>query len=588
MRHPSFLYRCSLRRPFPTGRALLLLCRRFSYSLSVDPENEAEHFSCLLQRCANTSNMGLGAALHSLLLKRHLLSSSLYLQNHLLNMYFKSSSDPSLPFQLFDEMPHRNIVSWSAAIAGLVQSGHPRQAISFFIHMLRSGTRPNEFALVSALHASSLSGGPSQALQVFAHVFQLGFESNVFLMNAFIMGLLRNGGFAEAVVLFEKCLIRDVVTWNSMIAGFLQFDCFKVWNFWHRMNLEGVRPDEFTFSSVLTGLATSLSLKKGLQVHAQLVKYGFGDDRCVGNSLVDLYLKCRNLYEGSKVFDEMPHRDVVSWTQMAAGCLHCGQPSKSLEVINQMKAAGFCPNKFTLATELNACASLTSLEQGKKAHSFMIKLGNEVDVCVNNALVDMYSKCGSMQDAGSVFFRMSERSVVSWTTVIMGFSQNGFCREALETFNLMILGTVKPNYITFICVLYACSQGGFVEEGWKYFQSMRDDYGICPGEDHYCCMVDLLGKAGKLEEAEGLILGMPFQPTALVWQTLLGACRLHGEMEMGKRVADHILSREKKDPSIYVLLSDILAKSSNWDGVERVRELMEQSEVKKVPGSSWT
>lgn len=454
--------------------------------------------------------------------------------------------------------------------------------------MLRCGTRPNEFALVSALHAGSLSGGPAQARQVFSQVIRLGFESNAFLINAFLMALIRNDVFDEAVNLFEKCLIRDVVTWNSMIAGCLQFDCVKVWDLWRQMNLEGVNPDEYTFSSVLTGLATSSSLSNGLQVHAQLVKYGFRDDICVGNSLLHMYIKNRNLADGYKVFNELLQPDVAAWTQMASGCLHCGQPSEALEIIKLMKAAGICPNKFTLATELNACASLASLEQGKKVHGFRIKLGIEVDECVHNALIDMYSKCGSMKDACSVFCSMRERSVISWTTIIMGFAQNGFALEAIEAFEHMISSNAKPNYITLICVLYACSQGGFVDIGWNYFTSMVKDYGILPGEDHYCCMVDLLGKAGKLTEAENLILGMPFEPSALVWQTLLGACRLHGELEMGKRAAENVLAIEKKDPSTYVLLSNMLAKSSNWDGVRRVRELMEYGEVKRVPGSSWT
>ncbi|XP_020587019.1 pentatricopeptide repeat-containing protein At2g13600-like isoform X2 [Phalaenopsis equestris] len=398
----------------------------------------------------------------------------------------------------------------------------------------------------------------------------------------------RNNVFEEALELFEKCLIRDVVTWNSMIAGYLQFDCVKVWDLWRQMNLEGVSPDEYTFSSVLTGLATSSSLINGLQVHAELVKHGFREDICAGNSLLHMYIKNRTLTDGFKVFEEMPHRDVAAWTQMASGCLHCGQPSEAIEIIKLMKAAGICPNKFTLATELNACASLASLEQGKKAHGFRIKLGVEVDECVDNALIDMYSKCGSMKDACSVFWFMKARSVISWTTVIMGFAQNGFAFEAIEAFEHMISSNEMPNYITLICVLHACSQGGFVDEGWKYFTSMVNDYGVYPGEDHYCCMVDLLGKAGKLREAEELILGMPFRPGTLVWQTLLGACGLHGEVEIGKRAAENVLAAEKKDPSTYVLLSNMLAKASNWDGVRSVRELMQCGEVERIAGSSWT
>ncbi|KAK8915994.1 Pentatricopeptide repeat-containing protein [Platanthera zijinensis] len=588
MPFPSFLSQFNLRRPRRAPTALPLHKRFFSVLLK--PETDDEHFSRFLQRCARTSNLRLGAALHALLLKTFLLSSSLFLQNHLLNMYLKSSAHHSIPLQLFDEMPHRNHVTWSAVIAGLVQNDHPHKALFFFNQMLRSGARPNEFSFVSALHAASLSGGHSQARQVFGHVVRLGFESNVFLINAFLMALIRSEAFEEAAELFEKCLIRDVVTWNSMIAGCLQvqLDMLHIWDLFRRMIQEGTKPDEYTFSSILTGLATNLNSKNGLQVHTQLIKHGFGGDVCAGNSLVDMYLKNRNLTDAFKAFDEMPQRDVASWTQIAAGFLHSGQPSEALKTINLMKEKGITPNKFTLATELNACSSLTSVEDGKKAHGLRIKLGDDVDECVDNALVDMYSKCGSMKDASSVFSSMRVRSVISWTTIIMGFAQNGFAREAIGAFEKMLDSNSKPNHITFICLLYACSQGGFVDEGWDFFTSMAEDYGISPGEDHHCCMVDLLGKAGRLKEAEGLILGMTSQPSPIVWQTLLGACRLHGDVDMGRRAAERVLALQGKDSSTYVLLSNMLAKSSNWDGVKRVRELMGYSEVHRVSGSSWT
>jgi pentatricopeptide repeat protein len=176
----------------------------------------------------------------------------------------------------------------------------------------------------------------------------------------------------------------------------------------------------------------------------------------------------------------------------------------------------------------NACASLTDLDEGRKVHGYVIKLGDDSDVGVNNALIDMYAKCGSVNCAYKVFLSMQQRPVISWTTMIMGFAQNGLAREAVEVFDDMLLKGVAPNYVTLICVLYACSQGGFVDEGWIYFNAMEDRFGVQPGEDHYACMVDLLGKAGRIEEAEELISRMPFRPGVLVWQALLGACRLHG------------------------------------------------------------
>ncbi|KAG6520679.1 pentatricopeptide repeat-containing protein At2g13600-like [Zingiber officinale] len=560
---------------------------------SPDLQTLQEQYARLLHRCVLTSDLRLGATLHSCLLRRCLIlplhPSSLFLQNHLLNMYFKCFPDPSLALRLFDRMPSRNTVTWSAAIAGLIQSGRPQRALSVFSAMNRAGdARPNEFTLASALNASSLAGyGAALAQQIYSLVLRLGFGSNEFLMNAFLMSFIRSGKMEEAAEVFGNIGGRNVVDWNSMLAGYLQSSCSEIWRFWCRMIQAGVMPDEFSFSSVLSGLAKASSLRCGVQVHGQVIRHGHGDDLCVGNSLVEMYSKNKSLASSIKAFEEMPRRDVVSWTQMAAGCLDCGNPTKSLRIMEKMKLAGVMPNKFTMATWFNACSGLASLEEGKKAHGFRIKMGSNVDLCVDNSLIDMYVKCGSMSSAKQVFESMKDRSVISWTSMIMGFAQHGLAREAVKAFDQMVSENVKPNYITMICVLYACAQGGLVDEGRSYFDSMMREHGILPTEDHYACMVDLLGKAGHVAEAEELIQSMPFEPGLLVWQTLLGACQLHGNVEIGKRAAEKALVLEKKDPSTYVLLSNIYADARSWDTAERIRELMEKREVRKMLGSSW-
>lgn len=547
---------------------------------------EEEVYSNLLQKCAKNLKLLNGRAIHARFVKGST-PLSLFLQNHLLNMYVKSG-DVLGGLKVFEEMPQKNVVSWSAVIAGFIQNGCAERALSLFSRMHSEGvTKPNEFTLVSALQACSLAENATQAYQIYALIVRLGFESNIFLVNAFLTALVRHGKLAEALEFFGKCPDKDIVSWNTMMGGYLQFSYREVPGFWCCMNYKGIKPDNFTFATVLTGLADLSHLQLGLQVHGQLVKSGYGDEICVGNSLVDMYIKNQRLGESFRAFDEMPQKDVCSWSQMAAGCLQCGQPRKALAVIAQMKKIGVKPNRFTLATALNACASMASLEEGKQIHSLRIKLGNDIDVCVDNALLDMYAKCGCMGSVWGVFRSMNDCTVISWTTLIMACAQNGQAKEALEMFDEMRKRGVEPNYITFICVLYACSQGGFVNEGWKYLSSMTKDYGISPGEDHYACMVNLLGRAGLIKEAKDLILSMPFQPGALVWQTLLSACQIHGDVETGKLAAELAIQQDKKDPSTYVLLSNMFAGLNNWDGVGNLRELMESRDVKKVPGSSW-
>ncbi|MCL7023001.1 hypothetical protein MKW94_003448 [Papaver nudicaule] len=546
---------------------------------------EEQKYPDLLKKCGVTLDFNHGKALHAKLMKESLLSS-LFLHNHLLNMYVKWG-DTETACKLFDEMTHRNVVSWSSIIAGLVQQGFYEKGLSYFCLMHQSGCKPNEFTFVSSLNACSFIDSSTQMYQLYCLIIQLGFESNVYLTNAFLSALFRHKKLNEAMELFEKCPERDIVTWNSMIGGFLHISYSEIPSFWCRMNHEGVEPDNFTFTSILTGMAALSNLQMGLQVHGQLVKYGHLDEICVGNSLVDMYLKCQKFAEALRVFNDMPHRDVLTWTEMASGCLQCGEPSEALKIIAKMRKLGVKPNRFTLASAFNACATLASLEEGKKVHGLRIKLGDEIDVAADNALLDMYAKCGSMEDASGVFWSMKDKSVVSWTTMIIGFAQNGFAREAVELFERMKLEEVAPNYITLICVLYACGQGGFIDEGWHYLSSMAREYGIVPGEDHYACMVLLLGRLGRTKEAEDLIRRMPFQPGLLVWQTLLGACSVHGDIETAKIAAKEALSLDKKDPSTYVLLSNTYADSSNWDDASKLRKLMQNTDVKKKPGYSW-
>ncbi|OEL22342.1 Pentatricopeptide repeat-containing protein [Dichanthelium oligosanthes] len=545
-------------------------------------------YATLLQRSAATANPRLAVSLHAALLKPGLLSSDLFLSNHLLIAYFKSRLHHH-GLRLLDEMPRRNAVSWSVAIAGLTQGDQPREALALFRQMRLAGCPPNEFALVSALNASSFVGatGSGRAQELYALALRLGFESNVFLMNAFLSAMVRHGQLANAVQLFDNACVRDIVSWNTLLSGFAQHWCMQGWILWRRMVREAVGTDGFSFSTVLSGLAARASLASGLQVHAQLVKSGFGDDVYVGNSLVEMYIKSKCLVDGTRAFTEIHCKDVVSWTEMAAGCLHCGEPAKAIGILSHMMLDGVMPNNYTFATAANACASLTDLDEGRKVHGYVIKLGDDSDVGVNNALIDMYAKCGSVSCAYKVFQSMQQRPVITWTAMIMGFAQNGLARKAVVVFDDMLLEGVAPNYVTLICVLYACSQGGFVDEGWIYFNAMGDKFGVQPGEDHYACMVDLLGKAGHIEEAEQLISRMPFRPGILVWQALLGACHLHGNEAAGRRAAEHALALEKDDPSTYMLLSNMLAGRHNWDSAGRVRGLMGDTEIMKLPGSSW-
>ncbi|GFQ05573.1 pentatricopeptide repeat-containing protein at1g11290 [Phtheirospermum japonicum] len=370
------------------------------------------------------------------------------------------------------------MVSWTVIIADFVQKGFPTEAVYVFSDMHRSNVTPNEFTLVRLLHACSSSErlDLTCAFQVYAFIIRLGFMSNMYLVNAFLTALIRDCRLDEAMNIFDGCFEKGTVSWNTMFDVFLKFSCEDLPRFWCRMTTEGIVPYEFTFATILTGLAEMSNLKMGFQAHALVVKSGHEHKRCVGNALVDMYLKSQRLSDGFRVFDEISMKNVCSWTQMATGCLNCGVPVETLKVFNEMRRAGVKPNKFTLVTGINACSNLASLHEGEIIQGLMVKLGDEVDVCVDNALLEMYAKCGCMDGALRVFRSMGEHSMVSWMTMIMGYAQNEICENALEIFEAMRLENAEPNYITFICVLYACSQGGCIEKGLRYFSCMRSEY----------------------------------------------------------------------------------------------------------------
>ncbi|KAL9241958.1 hypothetical protein vseg_016008 [Gypsophila vaccaria] len=494
-------------------------------------------------------------------------------------------SDFDSAVHVLDEMSLRNVVSWTTVISGFVRHGFPEKGLCFFSSMLRDAVRPNEFTLVATLNACSFGCFGNGAYGIYALVIKLGFECNVFIRNAFLTALIKDGVLKDAIKAFDGYLDKDIVSWNAMISGYLQFSPSEIPGFLLRMIRDGMRPDDFTFSTVFSGLAELKYELFGMQVHGQLVKYGHGSETCVGNSVLDMYLHFGNFVDGLKAFQEIGCKNVLSWTTMATRCLSYGAPNKALEVLLKMKITGVIPNRYSIATTFKACANIASLNEGEKAHSMRIKLGSEMDSCVDNALLDMYAKCGCMDKAMKVFRCMNDRTIVTWTTMVMGFAQNGLPQKALESFDEMVNEGFEPNYVTFVCVLYACSQAGLVEEGWKYFSSMSR-LGILPGEDHYICMVDLLGRAGRVKEAEDLILKMPFKPGALVWQSLLGSCHIHGDIEIGKRTAASLMHLNQSGASTYVMLSNMFAGLSNWEGSEALRDIMQSRKMSKNPGAS--
>ena len=425
---------------------------------------------------------------------------------------------------------------------------------------------------------------------------------------------------------FDGMAVRNIVSWNSLITCYEQNGpAGKALEVFVMMMDNGVEPDEITLASVVSACASWSAIREGLQIHARVVKRDkYRNDLVLGNALVDMYAKCRRVNEARLVFDRMPLRNVVSetsmvcgyaraasvkaarlmfsnmmeknvvcWNVLIAGYTQNGENEEAVRLFLLLKRESIWPTHYTFGNLLNACANLTDLKLGRQAHTHILKhgfwfqSGEESDIFVGNSLIDMYMKCGMVEDGCLVFERMVERDVVSWNAMIVGYAQNGYGTDALEIFRKILVSGEKPDHVTMIGVLSACSHAGLVEKGRHYFHSMRTKLGLAPMKDHFTCMVDLLGRAGCLDEANDLIQTMPMQPDNVVWGSLLAACKVHGNIELGKYVAEKLMEIDPLNSGPYVLLSNMYAELGRWKDVVRVRKQMRQRGVIKQPGCSW-
>eukprot|EP01018_Ginkgo_biloba_P022189 Gb_02998 [translate_table: standard] len=543
-------------------------------------------YASLLQGCVNTKALADGKKLHAHMMKTGF-DADMFAGNNLVNMYAKCGS---LVYarQVFDKMAERNVVSWTTMIAGYVQQGYVEEALKLFSPMQWFGVKPNQFTFASILRACSGGAALEAGRQYHAYVVKDGFESNSFVGNALLDMYAKCGSVVNTRKMFDKMHNRDVVSWNAMIAGYAQcgYD-EEALELFGQMQRVGLNWDCTTFSTVLGVCASLAALELGKQLHTLVIKTRGQSNVFVGSTLVDMYAKCGRVEDARLVFDKMQVRNVVSWTAMIAGYGQHGNGEETLKLFSEMLQEGIKVNEFTYAIVLSACSMLSALKHGKQIHGHITKTGFLAHLLVGNVLIDMYAKSGSIESARNVFDKIIQTDVVSWNSIIAGHAQHGLYKEAFQLFQKMQMIGVSPNHITFVGVLSACSHGGLVDEGYYYLNYMNQIHGITPQMEHYTCMIGLLGHAGRLDEAEEFVNKMPFEPDVVAWRTLLAACRIHGNMELGKRVAECVLQFEPQDPGTYVLLSNMYAVAGRWEDVAKVRKMMKDRGVKKEPGLSW-
>ncbi|CAM6083482.1 unnamed protein product [Calypogeia fissa] len=505
----------------------------------------------------------------------------------LMNVYIKCGALVDAR-RVFDQLETKSVVDWTIMIAEYAKSDHAESALELFNQMRQEGVETDEITYLSILKACASPLALTLGKQIHECIRHASLESDVFIGTALIKMYATCGCIAEARQVFDRLEKRDVVAWTVMIGGLAQNGCgHEAYRLFLKMKREGFEPNAFTFASILNASASTGALEWVQEVHCHARKAGLESDLRVGNALVHMYAKSGSIDDARVVFDRMEKRDVVTWNVMIGGLAQHGCGHEAYRLFCQMRRAGFEPNAVTYLSILNASGSAGALDWVKEVHGDASKVGLESDVRVGNALVHMYAKSGSIDDARGVFDRMEKRDVVTWNAMIGGLAQHGCGHEALEYFRKMNADNLKPDQTTFVAVLSACCHAGRVDDGRRLFLAMKQDYGIEPNIMHYTCMVDLLGRAGNLEEAKLFISNMPVEATGVTWTALLGACRTYGNVELGELAAKKLFKLEPDNASTYVLLSNIYGAAGKWEKQVLVRTMMEERGLRKEPGRSW-
>ncbi|KAL9458934.1 hypothetical protein AB3S75_007759 [Citrus x aurantiifolia] len=414
-------------------------------------------------------------------------------------------------------------------------------------------------------------------------------DHNTYIISRFILTSLSISLHFTRSLFNNLPVTPPLFAYNTLIRAYTKTSCpIESIKLFDEMLKTALRPDNFTYPFVVKACGRCLLIGVGGSLHSLIFKVGLDSDKYIGNTLLRMYAACKEIDFANAVFEEMPVRDVVSWSSMIAGFVACDSPSDALKVFHRMKLANENPNSVTLVSLVSACTSLINVRAGESIHSYTVVNGLELDVALGTALVEMYSKCGHVEKAFKVFNLMREKNLQSWTIMMSGLADNGRGNDAISLFAKMIQTGLKPDSISFSAILSACSHLGLVDEGKNYFDEMARVYNIKPTMEHYGCMVDMLGRAGLIEEAYHIIRNMPTEPNAVILRSFLGACRNHGQVLcLDDNLVKLLLKIEPELGANYVLAASVSSISGNWDTAAELMVAINQKGLNKVPGCSW-
>ncbi|XP_048321787.2 pentatricopeptide repeat-containing protein At3g22150, chloroplastic [Ziziphus jujuba] len=495
--------------------------------------------------------------------------------------------------KIFDLCLERNTEVWNTMIGGYVQNNLPAEAIELFLQAIQSEQAVlDEVTLLSALTAVSQLQQLELAQQLHAFTIKKLQKMPTFITNALIVMYSRCDFIDMSFKIFHEMVERDVVSWNTMISSFVQngLDDEAIMLV-YEMQKQQFTIDSVTVTALLSAASNIRNPNIGKQTHAYLIRHGI-EFEGMESYLIDMYAKSGLVRISQLLFEKnyIHQRDLATWNSMIAGYTQNGLTEEAFVVLRLMIEQNLVPNAVTLASVLPACHPLGNIDLGKQLHGFSVRHYLDQNVFVATALIDMYSKSGAITYAEKVFSETTEKNSVTYTTMILGYGQHGMGGRALSLFYSMQGCGIKPDAITFVAVLSACSYAGLVDEGLNIFQSMKKEYGIQPSTAHYCCVADMLGRVGRVVEAYEFVKGLGEEGNIPeIWGSLLGACRIHDQFELGKVVAEKLLGMEagNGNTGYHVLLSNMYADEGKWENVDKVRKQMREKGLRKETGRSW-
>ncbi|KAK9271757.1 hypothetical protein L1049_002120 [Liquidambar formosana] len=570
-----------------------LQCGQFSEAFKLFAEmrrcgTEPDHvtFATLLSGCNDPEMVNQVIQVHAHVIKFGY-DSTLIVCNSLVDSYCKSHR-LDLACWLFKEMPIRDSVTFNSMITGYSKEGFNEEAIDLFLDMQISGLKPSDFTFAAILSAGIGLDDMGLGQQVHCFVIKTNFVWNVFVGNALLDFYSKHDCVVDARKHFDEMPELDGVSYNVIISGYAWYGQHKEsLNLFRELQFTRFDRRQFPFATILSMAANELDFEMGRQIHSQAIVTTADSEILVGNSLVDMYAKCGRFEEAERIFANLAHRSTVPWTAMISAYVKKGLHEEGMELFNKMHRANVSADQATFASILRASANLASLSLGKQLHSFIIRSGFMSNVFSGSALLDMYAKCGSIKDAIQTFHEMPDRNIVSWNALISAYAQNGEGEGTIKSFEEMVQSGLRPDSVSFLSVLSACSHRGLVEKGLKYFNSMTQIYKLDPKKEHYASMVDILCRRGRFDEAEKLMAQMPFEPDEIMWSSVLNSCRIHKNQELAKKAADQLFNMQLRDAAPYVNMSNIYAAAGQWDSVGKVKKAMRDRGIKKVPAYSW-